>query len=179
VSRRPCHPDYPTLVDMSNSRQEVRPHPPATKCAHDFPDLTSWFATGVPSGCLGGVTSPSSRDEGGSDCNGCVAWSRMLRGSEACCSVIEGRWRGVWRIWILVLDGPEWEGRTQSGCLSWKAIRVYEHHASFCLLVMRCGWNCTCSLYLDFWYGRPMRLAAVGVKSSPLDCVVRASLKRK
>jgi hypothetical protein len=63
-------------------------YPPATKCAHDFPDLGSCFAIGVPFGCFGGVTSPNSRDEGGSGCSGWVVASRILRGLEASCSVI-------------------------------------------------------------------------------------------
>jgi hypothetical protein len=57
----------------------------------------SCLATGVPFGCLGGVTSPNSRDEGGSGCSGWVVLSRILRDLEVSCSVIEaGKARGEW-----------------------------------------------------------------------------------
>jgi hypothetical protein len=59
------------------------PHPPATKCGHDFAKAGPCAATGAPSGSFGGSTSPSSRDEGGSVCSGCAVSSRRLRGREA------------------------------------------------------------------------------------------------
>lgn len=77
-----------------------RPYPPATKCAHDFANAGPWAATGVPSGSLGGMTSPVSRDVG-SDCNGSEVSSRILRGRAACPSDIEIEMASRARRWIV------------------------------------------------------------------------------
>jgi hypothetical protein len=94
---RPCHRGWQMLACLSKPESELEiSYPPATKCAHDFAKAGPCAATGAPSGPLGGMTSPVSRDVGGSVCSGRAVSSRILRGCDAWSKVIEdGAWRGA------------------------------------------------------------------------------------
>ena len=81
--------DMVSLLSRSAGVGQALPHPPATKCAHDFANAGPPAATGVPSGCFAGITSPSSREEGNDVCPNCGLLSRMPRGAEAWSKVIE------------------------------------------------------------------------------------------
>lgn len=72
---------------------QVLPHPPATKCAHDFAKAGPEDATGVPSGSFAGTTSPSSREEGNDVWPNCGLLSRRPRGAEPWSKVIGSRAR--------------------------------------------------------------------------------------
>lgn len=132
-------------------QKDFASYPPATKCAHDLPDLASAFASEAPSGCLGGVASPNSRDEGGSG-----ALSRKLRGPEASCSDMEGRKTGGGPRGLVSGEAHGGPGRGLMGRLD------LDYAAG--LGVFNQAWRVADALYRhrspDFWWTGRMRLAS-------------------